>query len=164
MLNNNITPEFIKYITKVVYNAAGAHNLEDHVQDAILRVMENAHLFDPSKGSFKSWASTVARNYTRNRWKAERIRTHNHVSSVADDDREIPVYDTIPTPEGRDDDRKQLAVAMGLLSPEDHHLMEMVVEGMGQVEIGKALGLSQGAVSKRIAKVQATLRNLMEGR
>lgn len=49
----------VREVNKIIKNRADAEEL---VQDVFIKVLNKKNLFNPSKGSFKSWLSTVAKN------------------------------------------------------------------------------------------------------
>jgi RNA polymerase sigma factor (sigma-70 family) len=154
--------KFLNRLLSIARKRAGERCAEDARSASILRILEKAHMFDPTKGCAEAWAVTVATRCSLNVVKLDPMK--KEVTSTENEDGVTPILDGIASPIGDDRDAEiaGLMVAISTLEEGEKALAMMVVEGVGQVEIGKALGMSQGAVSKRIAKILPKLREAMQ--
>jgi RNA polymerase sigma-70 factor (ECF subfamily) len=59
--------EHARAVHDVCRFVAGPHDAHDATQEALERIVTSIDRFDPSRGTFRSWALTVARNVCRDR-------------------------------------------------------------------------------------------------
>ena len=59
----------------------GHGEAEEAVQEIFMRLWRKANLFDPSRGTFKSWFMMVTRNYLRDELK-QRYQNNHHTDST----------------------------------------------------------------------------------
>ncbi len=123
---------------------------EEAVQDAFLRVWQRAHLFDPSKGTERSWILSVVRNQAIDALR-KRARA-----------RERSIDDTPAVYALRDPDDTWQAVLGGLAGGEVRRAIEelpreqqdVVVrtyyQGKRPVDVARELGLPEGTVRSRL--------------
>ncbi|MDE1155080.1 MAG: sigma-70 family RNA polymerase sigma factor [Acidobacteriaceae bacterium] len=145
---------------------------EDLTQDAFLKMYRNLGNFDPSKGAFTTWLTTLTRNMLVDNYRRSRM------------DR---VSDSLDEPFGEEDDgptraerlvdsresqekhvaglelRTQIQAALQQVSPE---LREAVIlrdlEDMDYKDIADVLGVPQGTVKSRISRGRSELAKLLK--
>jgi RNA polymerase sigma factor (sigma-70 family) len=138
---------------------------EDLAQQTLLEAWRIRHrLVDPSGSS--AWLDAIARHVCR-RWRTRRARHHRHESSA-----EAPEELLGPSYQARDEledvlEREELAEllerALGLLPPETRQaLVARYVEELDPTAIGRRLSLSPEAVSMRLSRGRARIRELLE--
>jgi len=138
---------------------------EDLAQETLLEAWRIRHrLVDPSGRG--PWLDAIARNVCR-RWRARRGRVQGHeLSTSSPEEQPGAAY------AGRDEladllEREELAElldrALGLLPAETREaLVATYVDELGPREIGRRLALSPAAVSMRLTRGRARLRELLE--
>ena len=124
-----------------------AQAAEDVVQEAMVRVWQKAHQFDPSKARASTWMFTIARNL-----RVDFLRKSNRPEPNADDPALVP--DAQPggfdlTAQAQDADR--LRAALGDLPDEQRVVLELsFFEEKPHPEIAEHLGVPLGTVKSRI--------------
>ncbi|MGF1464623.1 MAG: RNA polymerase sigma factor [Sandaracinaceae bacterium] len=66
-------------ISDVCRYVAGAGDARDATQEALERIIRSIERFDPKRGSFRSWALTVARNVCRDRLRRRGLERRTFV-------------------------------------------------------------------------------------
>jgi len=91
---------YVKPLYGFVYRMLGnAHDAEEIVQEAFVRVWKHLHQFDPQK-SFKAWLFSIAKNATLDFIKKKKTIPFSHFERDADDFsliNEIPDYAPMPS-------------------------------------------------------------------
>jgi RNA polymerase sigma-70 factor (ECF subfamily) len=149
-----------------------ATDAEDITQDVFLKVYRNLSSFDPDKGSFQTWITTLTRNllvdnYRRNR--LDRASDSLDVSMSGDEDGPTMsdrLADTRPSQEQHYaglELKATIQQALKKLSPE---LREAVIlrdlEDMDYKEIAVVLKIPEGTVKSRISRGRAELARLLQ--
>ena len=145
---------------------------EDVTQDVFLKVYRNLSTFDPAKGGFYTWITTLTRNLLVDNYR--RTRT-NRVSdsldqTVSGEDDGPTMAERLQEP-GQDQEqhvaglelRASIQAALLKLSPE---LREAVIlrdlEDMDYKEIALILKIPEGTVKSRISRGRAELARLLQ--
>jgi RNA polymerase sigma-70 factor (ECF subfamily) len=149
-----------------------ASEAEDLTQDVFIKVFRNLDSFDPAKGGFNTWLTTLTRNMLVDNYRRARM------------DR---VTDSLDEPMGGEEDgsskldrladtgrnqeqqyagmelRAQIQEALKQVSPE---LREAVIlrdlEDMDYKDIAEVLGVPQGTVKSRISRGRSELAKLLK--
>ncbi len=128
---------------------------EDLAQETLLEAWRNAHkLHDPAGAS--PWLSAIARNVCR-RWARRRRRElptvpEDAAAGTTDLDADLERAELLELLDG----------ALSLLSPEAREvLVRRYVDDAPHAEIAERLGLTEDAVSMRLARGKAVLRRLL---
>lgn len=89
--------EHAEAIHKLCHFVAGPRDARDAAQQSLERIVQRIEQFDPSRGTFRSWALTVARNVCRDRL---RRRGLEKAAFIADgDERATAARSGAPDPE-----------------------------------------------------------------
>ena len=109
------------------------------------------------KGSFGAWVFTIARNKIHDHYR--KTKPWQHLDAEPQDFEFLPVE-----AEGSDPaERAELRAHIGSLPENEQELLRLrYVAGLTYEEAGQVLGLSAGAARKRIFRLLARLRALME--
>jgi RNA polymerase sigma-70 factor (ECF subfamily) len=149
-----------------------AADAEDLTQEVFLKMYRNLASFDPARGGFTTWLTTLTRNLLVDNYRRTRM---NRLS------------DSLDEPFGEEDDgpskaerladsrpsqekhvaglelRAQIQAALAQVSPE---LREAVIlrdlEDMDYKEIAEVLGIPQGTVKSRISRGRSELAKLLQ--
>ena len=150
---------------------ASAHDAEDLTQDVFIKIYGNLHTFDPVKGGFPTWVTTLTRNLLVDHFRRSRQqRATDSIDAGWDQAGEVappdPIVDTRTSPY-QHAVRKQLEQmvqnALAKVSPE---LREAVIlrdlQDLDYKEIAEVLAIPQGTVKSRISRGRAELARLLE--
>ena len=131
---------------------------EDVVHEACLVAWRARHLFDPARGSLKSWFLTLVRNKAIDVLRARRVRSTEPLdilaSPPADDDPVATVLQRL--------DQGWIGAALLQLPGEQRKVIELAYfNGLTQTEIAALLQLPLGTVKSRVRLALDRLRVLL---
>lgn len=158
MLNQHtITAEILKSMTGAIGKIlAFSHpsDIDDCVQDAIVRALSAVDTFDSEKSSFKTWCSVIASNTAKNWRKASANRSHDSEADVGDDGDSVDLVDSLVGADGRMEvsrrsDAAWLATAIETLDDDSQMFLMGLADGMGQTEAGALVGWSAATTTRR---------------
>jgi RNA polymerase sigma-70 factor (ECF subfamily) len=145
---------------------------EDLTQEAFLKMYRNLASFDPAKGSFSTWLTTLTRNLLVDNYRRTRLeRASDSLDETYDGEDDGPTKAERLTDGGKSQEqhvaglelRAQIQAALKQVSPE---LREAVIlrdlEDMDYKEIAEVLGIPQGTVKSRISRGRAELARLLK--
>jgi RNA polymerase sigma factor (sigma-70 family) len=150
---------------------ASAHDAEDLTQDVFIKLYGNLASFDPARGSFQTWITTLTRNLLVDHFRRSR---QQRVTDSMDAGWELgndashvePIVDQRTTPfqqAVRNQLEQMVQHALAKVSPE---LREAVIlrdlQDMDYKEIAEVLAIPQGTVKSRISRGRAELARLLE--
>ena len=157
----------------ICYRFTGsATEAEDLTQDVFLKMYRNLASFDPSKGGFSTWLTTMTRNLLVDNYRRARMdRASESLDDTYDGEDDGPtkaekLADKQPNQEQHVaglELRAQIQMALAKVSPE---LREAVIlrdlEDMDYKDIAEVLGIPQGTVKSRISRGRAELAKLLK--
>lgn len=158
----------------ICYRFTGSQTeAEDLTQEVFLKMYRNLSNFDPARGGFTTWLTTLTRNLLVDNYRRSRMdRASDSLDDSVDGQEDGPsradrLADTRP---GQDHHvaglelRAQIQAALKQVSPE---LREAVIlrdlEDMDYKEIADVLGVPQGTVKSRISRGRSELARLLKG-
>jgi RNA polymerase sigma factor (sigma-70 family) len=135
---------------------------EDVTHDVFMRLMEHAAELDRST-SLAPWLLTVAYRLCANRLRHERSVWHRvraALMSQPETAPERPDLEALPDdPQGAEALGAELRRSLAVLPPKERVAVTMrYLDGASQVQIARALGHSEGYVSKLLARAVSKLR------
>ena len=150
---------------------ASAHDAEDLTQDVFIKLYGNLRSFDPAKGSFHTWVTTLTHNLLVDHFR--RSRQQRVTDSIdagwdqgGDAPQTEPIVDQRTTPlqhAVQNQLQRMVQSALARVSPE---LREAVIlrdlQDMDYKEIAEVLAIPQGTVKSRISRGRAELARLLE--
>jgi RNA polymerase sigma-70 factor (ECF subfamily) len=151
-----------------------ATEAEDVTQDVFLKVYRNLSSFDPAKGTFQTWITTMTRNLlvdTYRRGRMDRASDSLDVTFAGEEDGPTRAERLPDTRPGQNQERHvaglelkaQIQHALKELSPE---LREAVIlrdlEDMDYKEIAVVLKIPEGTVKSRISRGRSELARLLQ--
>jgi RNA polymerase sigma factor (sigma-70 family) len=159
MEHPTLSAAVLERIRREVRRLAPAGEVDDLAQEACVRVIEKEGLWRAERGGFAPWAGAVARNLTRGALaRAGRERAARAERAA------------LLSAEGQRDELSEERIAFVLEQfarlPEEARqvLAWRYLDGRTVTDIARELGVSQPAVSQRIARALAELRRRARGR
>jgi RNA polymerase sigma-70 factor, ECF subfamily len=157
----------------ICYRFTGsATEAEDMTQEVFLKMFKNLASFDPTKGGFTTWLTTLTRNLLVDSYRRSRMdRVSDSLDETYDGEEDGPskaekLADTRPGQEHHMaglELRAQIQQALAQVSPD---LREAVIlrdlEDMDYKEIAEILGVPQGTVKSRISRGRSELAKLLK--
>lgn len=144
-------PLALRVARRLVDDAVAA---EDIVQEAMVRVWQQAARFDGSRALLTTWLYRIVANLAIDHRRRRRPMSLPEDYEVAD-----PAFGAEAVLARQEDDAS-LDAAMAALPPRHRMVMAMVYEeGLSGAETGRLLGLSAKAVERLLARARATLRS-----
>ena len=151
------------------------------VQETFLAVWNRAELFDPARGSLRSWLLTIARNravdHLRSQGRHDRAATFSSFGREGVDDRSMAEWltasgeligasgpDAVPEVALVDKERRaSIDQAIASLAPDERSVIVLAYDGgLSQSEIAARLGWPLGTVKTRTRRALRLLRELLE--
>ncbi len=152
-MDPNRLETLIKTHENTLYRAAlailgDAHEAEDAVQDAFLRLLEKGQEFE-SPAHEKAWLLRVTVNGCKSRLRSPWRR------------RTAPLLDTYPA---AGPEEQSLMEAIGALPARDRAVLHLYYyEGYQTAEIAEMTGWREGTVRSRLTRARAKLGDLLKG-
>jgi RNA polymerase sigma-70 factor (ECF subfamily) len=149
-----------------------ASEAEDLTQDVFIKVFRNIDSFDPTKGGFNTWLTTLTRNMLVDNYRRARMdRVTDSLDETVSGEEDGPSKLDRLADTGRNQEqlvsgmelRAQIQEALKQVSPE---LREAVIlrdlEDMDYKDIADVLGVPQGTVKSRISRGRSELAKLLK--
>jgi RNA polymerase sigma-70 factor (ECF subfamily) len=157
----------------ICYRFTGSQSdAEDLTQETFLKMYRNLASFDPTKGGFTTWLTTLTRNLLVDNYRRTRLeRASDSLDETYDGEDEGPTRAERLVDSGRSQEqhvaglelRTQIQAALQQVSPE---LREAVIlrdlEDMDYKEIAEILHIPQGTVKSRISRGRSELARLLK--
>ena len=158
----------------ICYRFTGSpSDAEDLTQEAFLKMFKNLDSFDPAKGGFTTWLTTLTRNLLVDNYRRTRLeRASDSLDEpLGDEDGNGATKLERLEDGGRSQEqhvaglelRAQIQEALKQVSPE---LREAVIlrdlEDMDYKDIAEVLGVPQGTVKSRISRGRSELARLLK--
>ena len=148
----------------VVRRIAGPNQTEDVLSDAYFQAWQQAHLFDPRRGSALTWLLTTARSRALDRWRAERLR-HGGLDGAPEFDAAAQEDAASPGPETlleATQTSQHLHAALTRLSANERWVLGLAYyRDQTHGEIAALTGLPLGTVKSLISRSQSKLREAL---
>ncbi len=160
-------------IYAICYRFTGSQSdAEDLTQEAFLKMYKNLASFDPAKGGFNTWLTTLTRNLLVDNYRRTRMdRVSDSLDETYDGEDEGATKAERLADRGKSQEqhiaglelRVEIQAALKQVSPE---LREAVIlrdlEDMDYKDIAEVLGVPQGTVKSRISRGRAELARLLK--
>lgn len=141
----------------LVFRLVGnAHDAEDAVQEAFLRVYRELNRFDTAR-SFRTWLYAIAANCAKN---AVRTRSRRGAASAFDEMDSPAAEETARRALMRGELRGRLNAALDLLPARDAALVRLhYTEGFTIAEAAEVVGMNEGAAKVALHRARRKLRD-----
>jgi RNA polymerase sigma-70 factor (ECF subfamily) len=157
----------------ICYRFTGSQaDAEDMTQEVFLKMYRNLGSFDPTKGGFTTWLTTLTRNLLVDNYRRSRMdRASDSLDETYDGEDDGATRADKLADGGKSQEqivsgqqlRTQIQAALKQVSPE---LREAVIlrdlEDMDYKDIAEVLGVPQGTVKSRISRGRAELARLLK--
>ena len=171
MLNQpTITAEILGSMKGSIIKAVGPRaDMDDLVNDAVVRVLSQMEAFDATRGSFANFCCKIAGNNARNHMKAEGYRSHD-VVTASDEDGEgggEMIVDSLPGSDGRVETMRafeaaELAEAISEIEDDtDRAFVRALIRGESIGDAGKPFGWNAVKATRKRAALLAELKAAM---
>lgn len=132
---------------------------EEVAQEVFVELWRTAPRFDPSRGSVRSWAATMAHRRAVDRVRSEQsARTRDE----ADGRRNVDDHDHVVEEVTVQLDRERVAAAMKHLTEVQREAVSLAYYGgLTYRQVAEQLGVPEGTIKTRIRDGLTTLRNQM---
>ncbi|MGH3158771.1 MAG: RNA polymerase sigma factor [Streptosporangiaceae bacterium] len=147
-------------VYRFIARRAGPALAEDLAAETFATAYRRRALFDPAKGSLRSWLFGIAANLLRNHWRAEQ-----HLLML--DARLLPEAELDAAGDCDEVDRRvtaallapRLAAALGRLTRDQREVLLLFAWGeLSHEEIAAALQIAPGTARSRLSRARSTLR------
>jgi RNA polymerase sigma-70 factor (ECF subfamily) len=157
----------------ICYRFTGSQSdAEDLTQEAFLKMYRNLASFDPSKGGFTTWLTTLTRNLLVDNYRRTRLeRASDSLDETYDGEEDGATKAERLADGGKTQEqhvsglelRAQIQAALKQVSPERREAVILRdLEDMDYKEIAEVLGIPQGTVKSRISRGRAELARLLK--
>ena len=168
-----IVQSYNRRIYNICYRFAGSSDdAEDLTQEVFIRMYRTLATYDPSKGAFVTWVTTITRNLLVDHFrKSKQDRMTDSIdTTTSEHEHVLPLSEQIPDPSAPPDAHvrsrevgERVHEALARLSPE---LREAVIlrdlQDMDYREIAAVLRVPEGTVKSRINRGRAELARLLQ--
>jgi RNA polymerase sigma-70 factor (ECF subfamily) len=129
---------------------------EDVLQEVFLKIWQNIHSYDSSKGRLFTWMLNITRNHAIDRIRSKEFNKQSKTVFIADN-----VYSNEPGVESKIDD-SGLKNILNNLPEENRKLLELsYFQGYTQDEISKMLAMPLGTVKTKIRSTIIQIRKIV---
>lgn len=130
---------------------------EDLLQETFVKVWQNIHTYDGSRGRLYTWMLSIARNLAIDRTRSKEFNKQGKTATLQED-----VYSSAPAEEARITD-VGLKKVLNSIPEENARLIDLAYfKGYTQEEIAKILVMPVGTVKTRMRSAIANLRKLIK--
>lgn len=130
---------------------------EDLLQETFVKIWQNIHTYDGSRGRLYTWMLSIARNLSIDRTRSKEFNKQSKTATLQDN-----VYDSTPAEEARVTDIG-LKKVLSSIPEENARLIDLAYfKGYTQEEIAKILVMPVGTVKTRMRSAIANLRKIIK--
>lgn len=130
---------------------------EDLLQDTFVKVWQNIHTYDGTRGRLYTWMMSIARNLCIDRTRSKEFNKQSKTATLQDN-----VYSSAPTEEATITDTG-LKNVLKSIPEENARLIDLAYyKGFTQEEIAKILVMPVGTVKTRMRAAISNLRKIIK--
>ena len=158
-----IINDYQKYILAIIKNKLGYEN-KDLEQEVLLKAWQNLNKYDKTKGTLKTWLSTITQNLLIDYYRS---KSYKYLIDNLEDSTDL--LETIPSLElsldEQIDQKKRQKVIYKALQSLPKKLRDIVIlyeyEELTYEEIAKKLNLPVGTVKSRLSNARQILKKIL---
>lgn len=148
----------MKYVIAPI--VSNEQDQEECLSEAVLRILDKVHLYDPERGSWTAWITAVTRSVALNKVRAVKSQYETEEISL-----ETPSPD--PTPEEQllqRERQNELRDAISQLSQKDRLIFYRKYYYLQTTaQIASEIGMTERAIEGRLYRIKKRLRRLLGG-
>ncbi len=153
--------------------AACPEDVEDLMQEVLLRIWQRLGDYDPARGELKSWIATLTRNLCVDAWRRSGMQratvSLDAVAHTADEESQSSfaqrIPDPRPTPEQmarRSEMRRVVSRSIRQVAPEMQSVLRMrLIDDLENEEISSQLRIPVGTVKSRMSRGRSQLMPML---
>ena len=148
---------YSKALFTVIYNIVSRQELAEEVlQEVFVKIWQNIHSYEPSRGRLYTWMINIARNQAIDRTRSREFSNQAKTTELSDNVYEgKAVHDTGPKDVG-------LIQTINKLPEENRKLLELAYfQGYTHDEISQMLNIPLGTIKTRIRTTIIQLRKIL---
>lgn len=140
-------------------NVSSREDIEDCVSDIFVEIFRNAGKIDESRGSLKSFISTVAKRTAIDEFR-KLLKSFSRTVAIDESNEDSIISDITPEQTSEEKSDKQLLwmKVKELGEPDNIILVQQFFYGKTAKEIGKLLSMTASTVQKRSVRARARLK------
>lgn len=157
-----------KLVCAIIRESGGAADIEECCSDVFADAWEKRSLYNPARGSLRTWVLILAR-YKALDYRRQLLRRREKEVAGAAASAPFPVEESSGSgdhPESRlieDESRREVAAALASLpAPEKEILYRRYYLEESVAEIASALGISRGAAENRLWRARKNLKSILD--
>ncbi|MEM6966094.1 MAG: sigma-70 family RNA polymerase sigma factor [Bacteroidota bacterium] len=132
---------------------------KENMQDCFLKILTKIELFDPAKGSIKSWISRICINESLNKIKSQ----SKIITMVNLDVSELQIAYQNDINEAQNTKQEMLIKAIQTLPEGYRNVLNLYIfERKSHKEIGKLLGIAEATSRSQLTRAKSILKRLIQ--
>lgn len=151
----------------IIKNHSEYYGIEDDISEIMIKVFIRLATFDTNKSKFKSWVTTITKNYLIDKWRYNSNHTvsfsniNASYDNTIDFNSEIYNYGSYSNSFNEIDfeNNNSISYISTQLTPQDYTLLDMkYLQGYDYNEIGSEFNVTSSTISNRVNYIKTKLK------